>query len=268
MLSLANPTLRLFIGAALISLSPVWVKLVSVSATASGFWRLAIGGVVIALYLLVTRRRVRSLARIWQVLILAAFFLALRPLVISSQHPAHWPGSRDPACQFPGLRHGGRRLPDSARAAKPPAAHRYSPGALRLGVDRRCRLGGLPRELPPGIVFGLAAAVTYAAYLLSMRRSRRTRQTRCRAGRSRSYRWSARDAGSTAFVEGDSLAVSSSADAYGLPATAFCRTALACCSLPAACRMSQQRRRAGSVAATDSEFRLGCPVLCAAPVAR
>ena len=53
---LANPTLRLFIGAALISLSPVWVKLVNVSPTASAFWRLAIGGVVIALYLAVMRQ--------------------------------------------------------------------------------------------------------------------------------------------------------------------------------------------------------------------
>ena len=32
---LGNPTLRLFIGAALISLSPVWVKLVTVSPTTS-----------------------------------------------------------------------------------------------------------------------------------------------------------------------------------------------------------------------------------------
>ena len=43
-----NPTLRLFIGAALISLSPVWVKLVSVSPTVSGFYRVLIGGGALA----------------------------------------------------------------------------------------------------------------------------------------------------------------------------------------------------------------------------
>ena len=40
-----GPRLRLFIGAALISLSPVWVKLVNVSPTTSGFYRVLIGGV-------------------------------------------------------------------------------------------------------------------------------------------------------------------------------------------------------------------------------
>jgi hypothetical protein len=39
MLSLANPTLRLFIGAALISLSPVWVKLVESPGAACSFQR-------------------------------------------------------------------------------------------------------------------------------------------------------------------------------------------------------------------------------------
>ena len=77
MLSLANPTLRLFIGAALISLSPVWVKLVDVSATASAFWRVAIGGLAIAIYLLISRRRLQFSTRIWKVLVLAAFFIAL-----------------------------------------------------------------------------------------------------------------------------------------------------------------------------------------------
>ena len=42
---LRGPHLRLFVGAVLISLSPVWVKLVSVSPTTSGFYRVAIGSV-------------------------------------------------------------------------------------------------------------------------------------------------------------------------------------------------------------------------------
>ncbi len=70
---LANPTLRLFIGAALISLSPVWVKLVDVSATSSAFWRVAIGGTVLAVYLLITRRRLQFSSGLWGILGLAAF---------------------------------------------------------------------------------------------------------------------------------------------------------------------------------------------------
>ena len=54
---LSNPRVPLFAGAALISLSPVWVKLVSVSPTVSGFYRVVIGGVALAVYLLATRRR-------------------------------------------------------------------------------------------------------------------------------------------------------------------------------------------------------------------
>ena len=73
---LSNPTLRLFVGASLISLSPVWVKLVTVSPTTSAFWRLAIGGWVIGAYLLVTRRRLQFSSQVWLVLALAALFLA------------------------------------------------------------------------------------------------------------------------------------------------------------------------------------------------
>ncbi len=45
---LANPTLRLFIGAAIISLSPVWVRLADVAPSTSGFYRLAFGGAALA----------------------------------------------------------------------------------------------------------------------------------------------------------------------------------------------------------------------------
>ncbi len=53
-LRFSNPRLRLFAGAIMISFSPVWVKLVDVSPTTSGFYRLAIGGVALALFLLAT----------------------------------------------------------------------------------------------------------------------------------------------------------------------------------------------------------------------
>ena len=44
--ALSNPRLRLFVGATMISFSPVWVKLVGVSPTTSGFYRVCIGGAV------------------------------------------------------------------------------------------------------------------------------------------------------------------------------------------------------------------------------
>ena len=71
-----NPHMSLFLGATLISLSPVWVKLVNVSPTVSGFYRVLIGGGALALYLLFTRRRLELSRRSFVILLLAAVFFA------------------------------------------------------------------------------------------------------------------------------------------------------------------------------------------------
>ena len=57
--SLKGPHLRLFAGAVLISLSPVWVKLVSVPPTTSGFYRVAIGSITLIVLMIAARRRLR-----------------------------------------------------------------------------------------------------------------------------------------------------------------------------------------------------------------
>jgi drug/metabolite transporter (DMT)-like permease len=179
---LANPTLRLFIGAALISLSPVWVKLVQVSTTTSAFWRLAIGGVVIAAYLVVTfyHRSIdfvgpglATLLANFQVFVMAAAgFLVL--------------GQRPTALQLISV----------------PLA--FAGLALIVGVD----WGELPEEYRRGIVFGLAAAVTYAAYLLAMRSSRHAATTRVPSREMAIVSlFGAAMLGATAFGEGVSLAI-------------------------------------------------------------
>ena len=77
MTRLESPRLRLFIGAALISLSPVWVSLVDVSPSTSGFYRLLFGGGALVLYLLLTRRRLQLSMRVWTLLTAAAIFFSL-----------------------------------------------------------------------------------------------------------------------------------------------------------------------------------------------
>ena len=77
MTGLQDPRLRLFIGAALISLSPVWVNLVEVSPTTSGFYRVLIGGMALAMYMLVRRQRLELSRQAWLILIVAAVFLTL-----------------------------------------------------------------------------------------------------------------------------------------------------------------------------------------------
>ncbi|MDJ0712337.1 MAG: DMT family transporter [Woeseiaceae bacterium] len=213
----ANPTVRLFIGAALISLSPVWVKLVDVSPTASAFWRLAIGGAVIAAYLLVMRQRPRLSARVWLVLVLAALFLSTDLWFYHRSIQYIGPGLSTLLANFQVFVMAAAgfvilRQPPTVRQliAIPLALFGL---ALIVGVDWE----SLPDNYRRGIVFGLGAAVTYAAYLLAMRRSRRdsaspvpTREIAIvsLAG--------AAMLGASAFIEGHTLAITSGSDALWL----------------------------------------------------
>jgi len=224
---LANPTLRLFIGAALISLSPVWVKLVDVSATSSAFWRVAIGGVTLAVYLLLTRRRLKLTAALWGMLAIAAVFLALDLWFYHRSIQSIGPGLATLIANFQVFVMAAAgylilREPPSARqlVAIPLALLGL---ALIVGVD----WDALPEDYRRGIVFGLGAALTYALYLLSMRRSRQ----------GSTYRVPTREIavvslltavmlGAVAFAEGDSLAVRSSSDiawlaCYGILSHSF-----------------------------------------------
>ena len=214
---LANPTLRLFIGAALISLSPVWVKLVSVSSTSSAFWRLAIGGVVIAAYLILTRRRLNFEARVWQVLMLAALFLAADLWFYHRSIQYIGPGLSTLVANFQVFFMAAAgvvqfRQPPTARqlAAIPLALLGL---ALIVGVD----WNALAPEYRRGIVFGLGAAVTYAGYLLCMRHSRRAPTNRVPSREIAAVSLAgAALLGVGALAEGETLAIARGGDAFWL----------------------------------------------------
>jgi drug/metabolite transporter (DMT)-like permease len=142
----------------------VWVKLVSVSATSSAFWRLAIGGSVIALYLLVTRQKMQLSRRVWQILVLAALFLALDLWFYHRSIQFIGPGLATLIANFQVFVMAAAGLvilrePPSARQllAIPLAVFGL---ALIVGVD----WNSLPADYRTGILFGLGAAVTYAGY--------------------------------------------------------------------------------------------------------
>ena len=210
---LANPTLRLFIGAALISLSPVWVKLVQVSSTTSAFWRLAIGGVAIAAYLVVTRKRLRFSARVWWLLALAAFLLAADLWFYHRSIDFVGPGLATLLANFQvfvmaaaGFLVLGQR-PTAPQLIAVPLA--FVGLALIVGID----WSQLPDEYRRGIVFGLAAAVTYAAYLLAMRSSRHGATTRVPSREMAIVSlFGAAMLGASALGEGVSLAIPSGTD--------------------------------------------------------
>lgn len=214
---LANPTLRLFIGAALISLSPVWVKLVDVSPTASAFWRLAIGGVVIALYLAVARQRLALSLRIWLVLILAAGFLATDLWFYHRSIQYIGPGLSTLLANFQVFVMAAagfvvlRQPPTLRQLFAIPLA--FFGLALIVGVD----WSSLPENYRRGIVFGLGAAATYAGYLLAMRRSRRDSTTPVPTREIAIISLAgAAMLGATAMAEGHSLAIASASDGLWL----------------------------------------------------
>lgn len=210
---LANPTLRLFIGAALISLSPVWVKLVDVSATSSAFWRVAIGGSVLAAYLLLMRKRLQFSAALWGMLAIAAVFLALDLWFYHRSIQYIGPGLSTLLANFQVFVMAAagylvlREPPSTKQIVAIPLA--LLGLALIVGLD----WDALSADYRQGIVFGLCAAVTYAFYLLSMRRSRQgsTNRVPIREIAVVSVLTAAM-LGTAALAEGDSLAVTSGED--------------------------------------------------------
>ena len=169
---LSNPTLRLFIGAALISLSPVWVKLVSVSPTSSGFYRVLIGGLALAAYLIVSGQRLQLARRVWQILLLASLFFALDLWFWHRSINYIGPGLATLLANFQVFIMAAAGVILLHQAPRPmqiiaiPLA--FFGLVLIVGFDWQ----NLPKDYRLGVIFGLLTAVCYAGYLLSLRRSR------------------------------------------------------------------------------------------------
>ena len=261
-----NPTLRLFIGAALISLSPVWVKLVSVSPTSSGFYRVLIGGLALAVYLVVSGRRLQLSRRTWQVLLLAAVFLALDLWLWHRSINYIGPGLSTLLANFQVfiMTAAGivllRQAPRPLQLLAIPLA--FFGLSLIVGLDWQ----GLPGDYRLGVIFGLLTAVTYACYLLSLRA----------AMQGSAHRLPTREVavislvtaallGVSAFVEGESLGNHRTG---GRRVAGLLRHPVSLYWLvvhrqqPAAC--VHHRGRTRTAVAAHAEFRLGRAVLCAA----
>ena len=170
---LANPRARLFAGAALISLSAVWVRLVDVPATTSGFYRVLFGSIALGLYLLLSRKRLHFSKRIWQILMLAAVFFALDLWFWHRSIIFIGPGLATLLANFQVfiLMLAGvlvlRQRPTALQIVAVPLA--LFGLALIVGLDWQ----QLPPNYRMGIVYGLLTALVYAAYLLTMRFARK-----------------------------------------------------------------------------------------------
>ncbi|MEM6512202.1 MAG: DMT family transporter [Pseudomonadota bacterium] len=172
-LNSGHPLLRLFIGAALISLSPVWVRLVDISATSSGFYRVTIGAAALALYLLMTRQRLEFGRRVWWSLVAASVFFALDLWFWHRSINYVGPGLATLLANFQvfilvivGAVWLGQPLKPVHLVSVPLAVLGL---AMIVGVDWT----SLSDDYQLGVVFGLLTACAYAAYMLSLRASRR-----------------------------------------------------------------------------------------------
>ena len=167
-----SPQLRLFIGAALISLSPVWVRLVDVPPSTSGFYRVLFGSAALVVFLLVTRKRPSFSKPAWLMLVIAAVFFALDLWFWHRSINYIGPGLSTLLANFQVfiMMIAGfvlfKQIPRPVQLLAVPMA--LMGLALIVGLDWR----ELPGDYRLGVIFGLLTAVAYAGYLLSIRQAR------------------------------------------------------------------------------------------------
>ncbi|MEL7449808.1 MAG: DMT family transporter [Pseudomonadota bacterium] len=183
-------TAGLLFGAVLISFSAVFVRLVSVPPTASAFYRVFIGGVVLAAWALLRRGRQREARprsprpRIVAVLLLSA-------VVFFALDLAFW--HRSIVLVGPGLATLLGNFQVFFLALAGIFLYRERPEARTL-IAMPMALGGIAlivgfegftasTDVRLGVAFGLFTALTYAGYLLSLRRIGELEKRRAGDGR-------------------------------------------------------------------------------------
>lgn len=163
--------LSLAVGASLLSFSPVFVKVAHAGPTAVAFWRMAVGGVILAVIVLVRRER---LWNGWRTFLGAAACGLLFALDLTLWHKSIryvGPGLATILASFQVL----FVSAFSFLVLKERLGWRFIlaiPAALvgmylLVGVS----WGTLSRDYRWGILWGLASALTYAAYILLLRRT-------------------------------------------------------------------------------------------------
>jgi len=143
-----------------------------VSPTTSGFYRLAIGGVALALFIAVTGQRLHLSKRAWQILSAATVFFALDVWFWHRSIDYIGPGLATLLANFQVffMMLAGvlllQQRPQMQQIIAVPLA------LLGLGLIVGFDWSDLPGDYRLGVVFGLLTALVYAGYLLTMREAR------------------------------------------------------------------------------------------------
>jgi drug/metabolite transporter (DMT)-like permease len=219
---LKNPHVRLFAGATITSFAAVFVSLVNVSPTASGFYRVLFGGIALTAFLLLTGRKLTLPRVAWMAVFLSAVFFALDL----------WFWHRSILYVGPGL---------GTLLANMQVFFMIAAGVLFLGQrPSRRQVIAIPLAIiglamvvgldwsvlsvdyRAGVILGLLTAVCFAGYMLFMRQAllQTSNTIPIREVAVMSFLVAVM-LGAAALVEGDSLVIATAADAgwllaYGL----------------------------------------------------
>ncbi len=168
---LSNPRIRLFIGAFMISFSPVFVSLVDVSPTTSGFYRVFFGGLVLTIVIIASRRRFVFTRSIWMALIFSALFFTADL----------WFWHRSILYIGPGLSTLIANMQVFFMMAAGIILFKQRPTITQLFAIPIAVLGlvvivgidwnGLDSDYQLGIIFGFLTAISYTGYMLFMRQA-------------------------------------------------------------------------------------------------
>jgi drug/metabolite transporter (DMT)-like permease len=164
--------LRLMAGAVLISFSAVFVKLTAVTPTVAGVYRCAFGGAVLWAWLFLKRERLGFALRPWMTLFAAALFFAGDLAAWHRSIVLVGPGLSTLLANFQvfvlafvGMAVFGEQVRLALLVSVPLAM-------VGLGLIVGFDVASLPAVRRDGVLLGLATAVFYSGYILSLRRAR------------------------------------------------------------------------------------------------
>ena len=218
----SSATLRLAAGAAMISLAPVFVRIVDVPPTTSAFYRTFFGGLILVAWIIVTPRRRLPSGKTLAWLALAGIAFAAD---LWAWHRSIWyvgPGLATLLANFQVFVLGlaGVWLFGETAGWRLWLAIPMSLVGLALIIG--FEWSGLSETYRWGIAFGLLTAVFYSSYILALRGSRHTgTPVSPAAGMAVASLVSAIALAGAATAGGESLAIPSAADAGLLAAYAL-----------------------------------------------
>jgi drug/metabolite transporter (DMT)-like permease len=164
--------LRLMAGAVLISFSAVFVKLTAVTSTVSGVYRCAFGGLILLLVLGAKREPLRLARRPWVTLLVGSLFFAADLAAWHRSIVLVGPGLGTLLANFQVFVLAFVGIVVFAERARIALLMSIPLAVVGLGLIVGFDWTGLPALRREGVLLGLATAVFYSGYILSLRRAR------------------------------------------------------------------------------------------------